>query len=89
MTPTRANAFTVNSLDDAFEEATICDDISSRELTLPDTDSTVDLGPDLTEEELYVDPTPLSLRPQPLIDEEAERDVAALRGIIAAGSRRR
>jgi len=85
MTPTRANAFTMSSFDDSFEEVTLCDDISSRELTLPDADATAEL----TEEELYIDPTPLSLMPQPMIDEEAERDAAALRRIIATGLRRR
>ena len=84
-TPTRANAFTMSSFDSSFEEPTLCDDISSHELTLPDSEMTAVE----TEEDLYVDPTPLSLLPQPLIDEEAERDAAELRRIIAAGRRRR
>jgi len=74
----------------SFEEVTLCDDISSRELTLPDAELTVlEIEMERTEEELYIDPTPRSCVPQPLIDEAAERDAAALRRIIAMGSRDR
>ena len=77
---------------DGFDaEMTLCDEISSHELTVPDVEATrEEIAGELTAEELYVDPTPLSclpLRSDVNTAEMAARDVAALRELIRRGSR--